>query len=77
LAGLFAVAVNIGDNRNPHYDFCTLDLPESSHGGGFLSLDVCLEDRIHACKVSFSIGFEPLHHIAVEAKMNGSLSPLA
>ena len=41
----------------------------------FLSLDVCLEHRIHAGKVTLSIGLEPLHHIAVEAKMNGGFPP--
>ena len=41
----------------------------------FLSLDICPENRIHARKMTFSIGLEPLHHIAVEAKMNGSLPP--
>lgn len=38
----------------------------------FLSLDVCLEDRVHTGKVTLSVGLEPLHHIAVEAKVNGS-----
>src|ERR1700722_4817995 len=41
----------------------------------FLSLDICPENRIHASKMTFSIGLEPLHHITVEAKMNGSFTP--
>jgi len=40
----------------------------------FLSLDICPENRIHAGKMTLSIGLEPLHHIAVEAKMNRSFT---
>jgi hypothetical protein len=42
-------------------------------GSVFMGLDVCLKDRIHAGKVTLSIRLEPLHHIAVQAEMDGSL----
>ena len=38
-----------------------------------MSFNVCLEDRVHTCKVSLSFGLEPPHNITVETKMNGSL----
>jgi hypothetical protein len=40
----------------------------------FLSLDVGLENGVHAGKVTLSIGLKPLHHVSVEAKMNGSFT---
>lgn len=40
-----------------------------------MSVDVCPEYGIHPGKVSLSICLEPLHDIAVEAKVNGGLPP--
>ncbi len=40
----------------------------------FLGLYVCPENGVHAGKVPLSVRLEPLHHIAVETKMNRSLS---
>ncbi len=37
----------------------------------FLGFDICPEYGIHACQVTLSIGPEPVHHITVQAKMNG------
>ena len=53
--------------------------PQKKRGGMvrarsvLLSFDVCLEDRVHSCKVSLSFGLEPPHNFTVETKMNGSL----
>jgi hypothetical protein len=41
----------------------------------FLTVYVCLEDRVYVCQVSLSSGLEPFRHIIVEAKVNGNLAP--
>jgi hypothetical protein len=40
-----------------------------------LFLNICPDNCIHAGKVSLSIGLEPLHNFAVEAKIDGSFAP--
>jgi hypothetical protein len=49
-------------------------IPLPGTRGLLLGFNVCLEDRVHARKMSLSFGLEPHHNISVEAKMNGSFA---
>jgi len=49
-------------------------IPLPGTRGLLLGFNVCLEDRVHARKVSLSFGLEPHHNISIEAKMNGSFA---